>query len=105
MGGHARHRPSSRAELSMDLSLTAGERSFAAEAKAWLEANVEPAPADSDLATQIEWGRGWQRKMADAGWVGIHWPVEYGGRGASPVQMAIFNTEYARSGAAQLVNR
>ena len=89
----------------MDLSLTTEERGFAAEVKQWLEANVEPAPEDGDLATQIEWGRRWQRKLAEAGWVGIHWPVEYGGRGASPVQMAIFNTEYARSGGAQLVNR
>ena len=37
--------------------------------------------------------------------MGINWPVEYGGRGASAVEVAIFNTEYARSGAAQLVNR
>jgi alkylation response protein AidB-like acyl-CoA dehydrogenase len=37
--------------------------------------------------------------------VGIHWPEEYGGRGASPVQVAIFNMEYARSRALQPVNR
>jgi alkylation response protein AidB-like acyl-CoA dehydrogenase len=37
--------------------------------------------------------------------VGIDWPPEYGGRGASPVEVAIFNSEYARSGAPQLVNR
>jgi alkylation response protein AidB-like acyl-CoA dehydrogenase len=37
--------------------------------------------------------------------VGINWPAEYGGRGASPLEVAIFNAEYARSGAAQPVNR
>jgi alkylation response protein AidB-like acyl-CoA dehydrogenase len=37
--------------------------------------------------------------------VGIHWPEAYGGRGASPVQVAIFNMEYARSRALQPVNR
>ena len=36
---------------------------------------------------------------------GINWPEDYGGRGASPVEVAIFNAEYARSGAPQLVNR
>jgi len=89
----------------VDLSLTEDEERFAAEVRDWLAANVEPAPDSTELAEQIDWGRRWQRKLAEAGWVGINWPVEYGGRGASPLQMAIFNSEYARSGAAQLVNR
>jgi alkylation response protein AidB-like acyl-CoA dehydrogenase len=89
----------------MDLSLTEEERRFAAEARAWLEANVQPPPDTDDLAEQVAWGRTWQRRLAEAGWVGIDWPARYGGRGASPLQVAIFNTEYARSGAAQLVNR
>ncbi len=37
--------------------------------------------------------------------MGIDWPAEYGGRGASPVEVAVFNSEYARSRAPQLVNR
>ena len=41
-------------------------------------------------------GRGRPKLAADR-WVGIHWPDAYGGRGASPVQVAIFNMEYARS--------
>ena len=45
--------------------------------------------------------RGWP----SAGWVGIDWPAEYGGRGATPVEVAVFNSEYARSRAPQLVNR
>ncbi|MHB8438161.1 MAG: acyl-CoA dehydrogenase family protein [Acidimicrobiales bacterium] len=89
----------------MDLSLTEDEKRFAAEVRDWLDANVQAAPDTDDLAEQVAWGRTWQRTLADAGWVGINWPVEYGGRGASPLQMAIFNSEYARSGAAQLVNR
>ncbi len=89
----------------MDLSLTDAEERFAAEARAWLTANAETPPDTDDLAEAIAWGRGWQAKLAAAGWVGIDWPVEYGGRGASPVEVALFNSEYARSGAAQLVNR
>jgi alkylation response protein AidB-like acyl-CoA dehydrogenase len=38
-------------------------------------------------------------------WVGIHWPTEYGGRSATPVQVALYNLEYARSRAPQPVNR
>jgi alkylation response protein AidB-like acyl-CoA dehydrogenase len=89
----------------VDLSLTESEQRFAHDVRAWLEANVVPAPDTDDLAELVAWGRTWQAKLADAGWVGINWPVEYGGRGASPVDVAIFNAEYARSAAPQLVNR
>ncbi len=89
----------------MDLSLTETEQRFAHEVRAWLEANVVPAPNTDDLAESVAWGRAWQAKLAGAGWVGINWPTDYGGRGATPVEVAIFNAEYARSGAPQLVNR
>ena len=89
----------------MDLSLTDAEERFAAVARAWLTDHAETPPDTDDLAEAIAWGRTWQAKLADAGWVGIDWPVEYGGRGASPVEVALFNTEYARSAAPQLVNR
>src|SRR5260221_13493373 len=46
-----------------------------------------------------------QERLAHDRWIGIHWPAEYGGRGASPVQVAIFNMEYPRSRALQPVNR
>jgi alkylation response protein AidB-like acyl-CoA dehydrogenase len=89
----------------VDLSLTDAEQRFAAEARAWFTANAEPPPDTDDLPEAIAWGRAWQAKLAAAGWVGINWPVEYGGRGASAVEVALFNSEYARSSAAQLVNR
>jgi alkylation response protein AidB-like acyl-CoA dehydrogenase len=89
----------------VDLSLDEDEQRFAAEVRAWLGSNVEQPPDTDDLAGQVTWGRRWQAKLAGAGWVGIDWPAEYGGRGASAVEVAIFNAEYARSGAPQLVNR
>jgi alkylation response protein AidB-like acyl-CoA dehydrogenase len=89
----------------VDLSLTEPEQRFAHDVRTWLEANAVPAPDTDDLAESVAWGRVWQAKLAGAGWVGINWPADYGGRGASPVEVAIFNAEYARSGAPQLVNR
>ncbi|HUC38389.1 MAG TPA: acyl-CoA dehydrogenase family protein [Acidimicrobiales bacterium] len=96
----------------MDLSLTEAEQRFASEARAWLAEHVprEAGSADgagdpSRLAEAVAAGRAWQKRLAEAGWVGIDWPAEYGGRGASALEVAIFNTEYARSGAPQLVNR
>ena len=46
----------------------------------------------------------WQRKLADAGWAGISWPEEYGGRGATLIEQALFNEEIARSKAPQVAN-
>jgi alkylation response protein AidB-like acyl-CoA dehydrogenase len=89
----------------MDLSFTDDERAFAAEFRAWLDANLELPPAFDSFDDEIAWGRTWQAKLAADRWVGIHWPSEYGGRGASPVQVAIYNLEYGRSRALQLVNR
>src|SRR5215210_6472407 len=91
----------------MDLSFTAEEEAFAAEARSWLEANVVLPPTDgfASLDEEIAFGRAWQAKLAEARWVGIHWPAEYGGRSATPVQVALFNSEYARARAVQPVNR
>src|SRR5204863_10194994 len=83
----------------------AGEEAFAAEVREWLAANLEPPPAFTSIDEEIAWGRRWQARLAEARWVGIHWPREYGGRGAPPLQVAIFNTEYARARAPQPVNR
>src|SRR5262245_7773711 len=43
--------------------------------------------------------------MAADRWVAIHWPREYGGRSATPVEVALYNLEYARSRSPQPVNR
>ncbi len=89
----------------MDLAFTPEEEAFADEARRWLADNLEPPGPFDDDGAEIEWGRRWQATMAADRWVGIHWPWEFGGRAASPVQVAIFNMEYARARAPQLVNR
>ena len=89
----------------MDLSFSAEEQEFAAEVRAWLAANLGDVPTFATFDDEVEWGREWQGRLAAEGWVGIHWPAEYGGRGASPVQVALFNAEYARARAPQLINR
>jgi alkylation response protein AidB-like acyl-CoA dehydrogenase len=89
----------------MDLSLTTDERAFAAEARAWLAANLAVPDRFDSIDDEIAWGRAWQARLATDRWVGLAWPREYGGRGASSVQVALFNMEYARAGAPQPVNR
>jgi alkylation response protein AidB-like acyl-CoA dehydrogenase len=89
----------------VDLTLSDAELAFRDEARAWLDANVEPTPTFDSFDEEFEWERRWQARLARDRWVGIHWPRAYGGRDATPVEVAIFNMEYARSKAPQPVNR
>ena len=89
----------------MDLSFSPDELAFAAEVRAWLAEHLEEPPEFADLDEEIAWGRRWQARLAEDRWVGIHWPARYGGRDATPVQVALYHMEYARAGAPQPVNR
>ena len=89
----------------MDLSFSAAERAFALGVRDWLARNTErPDPGLSPDET-VAWGRRWQAKLAEARMVAISWPESVGGRGATPVEVALYNMEYARAGAPQPVNR
>jgi alkylation response protein AidB-like acyl-CoA dehydrogenase len=89
----------------MNLALSPEAQAFRDEVRSWLDANVDLPGRFLSLDDEFEWGRKWQARLAADRWVGIHWPHQYGGRGASPLQVAIFNMEYARSRAPQPVNR
>ena len=80
----------------MDLTLTESEAGFRDEVRSWLEEN-HPGPApEGDDAAEFEFRRAWQRKLHDAGWAGLSWPEEYGGKGATLIEQSIFNEELAR---------
>ncbi len=83
----------------MDLTFNETEIAFRDELRAWFAANDPgPQPAgEEDL--QYAWRRDFQRRLADSGWAAVHWPREYGGRGATLTQSAIFFEELGRSGA------
>ncbi|MGZ4242276.1 MAG: acyl-CoA dehydrogenase family protein, partial [Actinomycetota bacterium] len=89
----------------MDFDLSPADLAFRDEFREWLSQN---SPPDIDVASdfkEVETLRGWQRTLASGRWVGVHWPVEYGGRGASLVQVAIYNEELARAHAPQILGR
>jgi alkylation response protein AidB-like acyl-CoA dehydrogenase len=92
----------------MDLNLTPEEQQFRDEFRAWLGTNIpknwDPSSRDEDSKERFDFLRQWQKQMFDAGWVGINWPKEYGGRGATIVQQAIFIEEMARASAPPLIN-
>jgi alkylation response protein AidB-like acyl-CoA dehydrogenase len=86
----------------MDLRYTEEEEAFRAELRAWLATAVPahpPEPAPDDWEARREWDTGWQRTLYDAGYAGINWPKEYGGRGATPTEHLIYieETERARA--------
>jgi alkylation response protein AidB-like acyl-CoA dehydrogenase len=91
----------------MDLTLSAAHEAYREELSAWLAANV-PAPVPrgthETMEMRFERLRAWQRKLFEAGWVGISWPKEYGGRGASLIEQVIFLEEMARAQAPPLAN-
>ena len=81
------------------------DEEFAASFRAWLDEHLRRPPAFVDLADEVAWGREWQATLAADRWVGVHWPSSYGGRSATPVQVALYQSEYARAQAPQPVNR
>src|SRR5215471_7214358 len=92
----------------MDLNLTPEEQQFRDEFRAWLQANVPPrwtgGSSEEERGAYFDYLRAWQRKVYEGGWAGIHWPKQYGGRGASVMQQAIFQEEMARAEAPPLIN-
>jgi alkylation response protein AidB-like acyl-CoA dehydrogenase len=94
----------------VDFADSPADARFRTELRAWLAANLpargERVPHDdTSLADEFAFLRAWQRRLFDAGYVGLLWPREYGGRGAPPTQQAILNAELARVRAPQLLNR
>ncbi|MFF3862382.1 acyl-CoA dehydrogenase family protein [Streptomyces sp. NPDC002209] len=86
----------------MDLAYTDEEQEFRARLRAWL-AKVLPElparPSPDDWPGRRAYDAGWQRRLYDAGYAGLHWPVDAGGRGATPTQHLIFLEETERAGA------
>ena len=85
----------------MDFNYSAEDEAFRQELRQWLEANRQYAPTSfSNLASEGDdhWSARvrWHQKLNEGGWVAVHWPKEYGGRGATVMQRLIFREELAR---------
>jgi alkylation response protein AidB-like acyl-CoA dehydrogenase len=81
----------------MDLDFTPQEREFRDEVRTWLTENVPREPRPPGGRELREYELGWQRRQYDAGWAGVAWPKEYGGRGLSLLELMIWHEEYARA--------
>jgi alkylation response protein AidB-like acyl-CoA dehydrogenase len=94
----------------MDLTLSEQHTRFRDELRAWLKANMkrpwreelrDPKATEDGL---MEMRRGWQRKLSEARYLGIDWPPEWGGRGATEVEKMIYEEEMARADAPPILN-
>ncbi len=94
----------------MDLSFTAEHEKFRTEVRAWIADNLkqtwsdalrDPNNGEHEL---IEVRRAWQRARYKAGYLGMSFPKEWGGRGATGVEEAILAEELARADAPEHVN-
>jgi alkylation response protein AidB-like acyl-CoA dehydrogenase len=95
----------------LNLTPTAAEERLRHDVRAWLRDHLPweygqgLPPRFDDLAEEVAFLRQWQRRLAADRWVGVAWPVEYGGRGAGPVEHFIVTEELARARAPELVGR
>ena len=95
----------------MNFDFSAHEEAFRKDVRRWLETHLPDdlrgrafasSRADREEVRRL---RAWQRAMHEAGYVGMDWPREFGGRGASIVEMVILYQEMARAESPQFVNR
>ncbi len=88
----------------MDLSFSPQDLTFGGEVRAFIaEAFDDDMRARSARSKTSAIGRApqvrWYKALAAKGWLGIDWPVEYGGTDWSDSQKFIFNMEMALAGA------
>ncbi|MDX6196958.1 MAG: hypothetical protein QOJ79_109 [Actinomycetota bacterium] len=94
----------------MDLAFTEAEEDFRKELRSWLDKNLPQEMrrsefwADKSDAEQFQIRRDWEANKAKAGFAGIQWPTEYGGRGGTPGMKAIYDQEMVLANAPTTVN-
>lgn len=90
----------------MDLAWPDDVADFRSDLREWLGSNLEgrvfPELRRPDTVGPL---RDWERCLFEADLAAIHWPTEFGGRGADTLRAAVFFEEYIRSGAPDRLNR
>ncbi len=84
----------------MDLRDSESDAALRAELREWLAQTLPtlpPQPGRDDWPARVAWDTDWQRRLFDAGYAGMSWPAEFGGRGASPGEQLVFLEETTRA--------
>jgi alkylation response protein AidB-like acyl-CoA dehydrogenase len=85
----------------MDFNYTSEQEAYRRGVRTWLEANQPPPLTDGEkenITEDVLWERlkAWHKKLYAAGWAGLTWPKEYGGKAATFVEQVIFQQELGR---------
>ncbi len=85
----------------MDFNYTPEQEAYRMRVRKWLEENQPPplTPEEREhINEDLLWERNkkWHKRLYDGGWIGLSWPREYGGRGATFIEQLIFQQELAR---------
>lgn len=83
----------------MDFNDTEEEAEFRAQLRQWLSDHAADAAIPDDPAARADAQNAWHQTLYRAGYIGLSFPVEYGGHGLPPVYEAILNDELGRAGA------
>jgi len=82
----------------MFVELSESQRALRDEVRGYFAALISPAEREAMLTDRHgEVYRRLIRRMGSDGWLGIGWPVEYGGRGFGQIEQQIFVSEAARA--------
>jgi alkylation response protein AidB-like acyl-CoA dehydrogenase len=94
----------------MDLDIGGNYSEFQDEVRTWLAEHlvgefrdhlgVGSPTDDTAWDVRVEW----ERELSKGNWLGLTWPVEYGGRGLGLAEEIVFEYEYARAAAPARVN-
>jgi alkylation response protein AidB-like acyl-CoA dehydrogenase len=87
----------------MELGDSPDEAAFRHEVRAWLSEH-HPGTAPSDYEERLQFDRDWQRRLHAAGYVGLSWPVEHGGRGLDLMHEVILDEESIRADTPPVLN-
>ena len=93
----------------MDLNLSPAEEAFRREFSDWLGPNLPAEHTAGRLRglpeeQTLEIRRAWEQKLGEGGWLGVSWPKEFGGRGATAMEHVIYLQELLHADAPQSVN-
>ena len=89
----------------MDFNDTKEEAQFREEVSTWLDKNAEKKEHARDIykaagipgdGSALEDAKNWMAKKYDSGWACLHWPKDYGGRDASPMERVIWGQEESK---------
>jgi alkylation response protein AidB-like acyl-CoA dehydrogenase len=95
---HAAKAACAASEIDVDLDISREHAEFRDQVRTWLRESGPREPRPLGGQAMRDFDTAWQRKQFDAGWAGINWPVEYGGRGLSLLQQVVWYEEYATRG-------